>query len=199
MAQPPAPSPRTSYKARPLVFLAVPCFTPCVSRVYWWGGGGSAQRMRVAAPTAPRPSCIAADLGLAQEEQETLGDELHNSSQPPAGSPQPQPPAPAPKCVFLEAGLGAACMGNSTSAPLGLVPGLVTSYARKCFTERIDNWKLSLWNSTRYTGTVSHLRLGARYYLGRSSVSRAYRLASNHIRPLHRHQRSDTSSVSEVP
>ena len=103
------------------------------------------------------------------------------------------------ECVFLEAGLGAACMGNSTSAPLGLVPGLVTSYARKCFTERIDNWKLSLWNSTRYTGTVSHLRLGARYYLGRSSVSRAYRLASNHIRPLHRHQRSDTSSVSEAP
>ena len=89
-----------------------------------------------------------------------------------------------PKCVFLEAGLGAAYMGNSSSGLLGLVPGLVPSYMGKCFTKRIENWNLSPVNSTHPQSAVLEARLGAAFCMGRMSAFRACGLASDHIRPL---------------
>ena len=87
-------------------------------------------------------------------------------AQPPA----PQPPSPSPNVYFCR-------------SLLGLVPGLIPSYVRKCFTKRIKNWNLSPVSSTHPQGALMEAGLGSAYYRGPISALRAYRLASNHIRP----------------
>ena len=103
-------------------------------------------------------------------------------------------------CIDRKFQLWTPRLGYRRSSRLGPRLGhQLCQYMGKRSSKRIKNWNLSPINSNHPRGTLSEAGLGAAYYMGRISALRAYRLASNHIRPLHRHRQSDTSSVSAAP